>query len=133
MMPAVPRSPDPLTLARRLAVVMSGGVAAISALVWGPRGLLAAVVGTGLSLINVWALGRMATRAVAAVGVVGPQAATAQLSGALGAKTTILLVSVWMVTRGGQMEILPLALGLLVSVFSLLGAGLWSAASAREE
>jgi hypothetical protein len=97
------------------------------ALGWGRAGLLAAALGTGLSLINVWALRRFAARAVANVAVLGAGAASAQLTAALGAKTMVLLGAVWVIGRGGTLAMLPFACGLMVAVFALLGAGLWSA------
>lgn len=125
------RRPDTLTLARRFAVVVGGAVAAFSAVRWGALGLLAAALGAGLSAINLWALERFAAHAVATVSVEGPQVATTRLTAALGAKSVVLMTSVWVVNRGGWLETVPFALGLMVSVFSLLGAGLASAA--REE
>ena len=124
------RTAEPLALALGLAVVIGGGVLALSALGWGRAGLAAAAAGTVLSLLNVWALARFALRAMAQATAIGPHTATAQLTAALGAKTVVLFTAVWVLTRSGRLETLPFALGLMVSVFSLLGAGLWSAARA---
>jgi hypothetical protein len=122
---------DPLGRARALAVVVGGGVLVSGALGWGRAGLVAAALGTALSLVNVWALHRFARRAVASVALAGPAAASAQLSSALGVKTAMLLASVWLVARSGSLATVPFALGLLVAVFALLGAGLLSALHAR--
>jgi hypothetical protein len=99
-------------------VVAAGGLG------WGRPGLVAAALGTVLSLGNVWALHRFAVRAVAAVPALGPAAASAQLTGALAAKTMVLLLCLWLLGRAGGLAMVPLGLGLLVSVFALLGAGL---------
>jgi hypothetical protein len=37
------------------------------------------------------------------------------------------LTASWMLIRLGNLETLPFGLGFLVSIFSLLGAGLWTA------
>jgi hypothetical protein len=118
---------DPLGRAPALAAVIGGAVLAGGALGWGRPGLLAAALGTGLSLLNVWVLRRFAARAVEAVSATGPAAASSQLTAALGAKTMVLLTCVWLLGRAAALETVPFAFGLLVSVFALLGAGLWSA------
>jgi len=122
---------DTLTLARGLAVVACGAALAAGALGWGRPGLLAAAAGVALSLINVWALERMAARAVGRVAELGAGAAAAQLTSALGAKTMVLLGAVFVLARLARLEALPFALGLMVSVASLLGAGLVSARRAE--
>jgi hypothetical protein len=43
----------------------------------------------------------------------------------------LLFTAVWVLTRSVRLESVPFALGLLVSVFSLLGAGLLAAARAH--
>jgi hypothetical protein len=107
--------------------VIGGAVLVGGALGWGRPGLLAAAVGTVLSLLNVWVLRRLAVRAVAAVPATGPSAASSQLTAVLGAKTIVLLTCVGLLGRAADLETVPFAFGLLVSVFALLGAGLWSA------
>jgi hypothetical protein len=120
-------STDPIALARGLAVVGSGAVLILAALGWGRPGLVAAALGAGLSILNTWALARLANRAAARAAAQEPHTATVQLTSALGAKTAVLLTAVWVLTRGGKLALTPFAMGLLVSVVSLLGAGLWSA------
>jgi hypothetical protein len=127
MMALVQRTADPLARAGGLAIVVGGAVLVAGALGWGRAGLVAAALGTALSMLNVWALRRFAVQAIANVALTGPSAASAQLTSALGAKTVVLLAMVWLVARGGSLAMAPFALGLLVSVFALLGAGLWSA------
>jgi hypothetical protein len=126
MIAPTPRTADPLARARGIALVVGGAVLVSGALGWGRAGLVAAALGTALSLVNVWALHRFAVRAVASVALAGPAAASAQLTSALGAKTVVLLTAVWLIARGGSLATVPFALGLLVAVFALLGAGLWS-------
>jgi hypothetical protein len=130
-MTAHPQKTDPLALARGLALVIGGGVLALAAARWGRAGAAAAAAGTLLSLANVWALARFAMRAMGQAAAGGPHTATAQLTAALGAKTALLLGAVWALTRSGRLQVLPFGLGLMVSVFALLGAGLWSAARAE--
>ena len=121
------RTAEPLALARSLAVVGSGAVLILAALAWGRGGLIAAGLGASLSIVNAWAMARFADRAAARAAAQEPHAATAQLTAALGAKSAVLLTAVWVLTRSGKIAIAPLALGLMVSVLSLLGAGLWTA------
>src|SRR4051812_29803213 len=118
---------EPLARAPAFALVIGGGVLAGGALGWGCAGGVAAAMGTALSGVNVWTLRRFAVRAVASVAVEGPAAASSQLTAALGAKTVVLFTCVWVLGRAAALEAVPFAFGLLVSVFALLGAGLWSA------
>ena len=127
MMAPIQRTADPLSRAGGLAIVVGGAVLVSGALGWGRAGLVAAALGTALSLLNVWALRRFAVSAIANVALAGPSAASARLSSELGAKTVVLLTVVWLIARNGSLAMVPFALGLLVAVFALLGAGLWSA------
>ena len=117
--------------ARGLAIVVGGAVVIASALAWGMPGLVAAAVGSTLSIINVFVLTRFASRAVAIAAAGGPNTAIVRLTSALGAKTIALLVIVWVICKTSHLALLPLALGLLVTVICLLGAGLVT--SLREE
>jgi hypothetical protein len=110
--------------ARGLTIVVGGAVVVLSALAWGAQGLAAAAVGAGLSVINVFVLTRFARQAVAVAVAGGPNTAIVRLMSALGAKTIVLLTIVWLVCKSPGLRILPLGLGLLVTVFSLLAAGL---------
>jgi hypothetical protein len=121
---------DPVARAYGLAVVIGGAVMVAGALVWGRAGLIAATVGTVLSMVNIWALARLARQAVAqAAG--GEGAAPAPLTAALTAKTAVLLSVVLVLTRTGRIETTPFALGLLVSAFAFLGMGAWTALKAE--
>jgi hypothetical protein len=110
--------------ARGLTIVVGGAVVVLSALAWGAAGLASAAVGAGLSVINVFLLTRFARQAVAVAADGGPNTAIVGLMSALGAKTIVLLTIVWLVCKSPGLRVLPLGLGLLVTVFSLLGAGL---------
>jgi hypothetical protein len=112
--------------ARGLAIVVGGGVVVASALAWGLAGLAAAGVGAALSIANVFVLTRFARQAMEVAAAGGPNTAIVRLTSILGAKTIALLGIVWAVCKAGRLQTLPLALGLLVTVISLLGAGLAS-------
>jgi hypothetical protein len=113
--------------ARGLSIVMGGAVVLLSALAWGTPGLVAAAVGTALSVANVWLLTRFARQAMDVAAAGGPNTAIVRLTSTLGIKTIVLLTIVWVITNSTSLPILPLALGLLVTVFCLLGAGLLTA------
>jgi hypothetical protein len=110
--------------ARGLSIVVGGAVVVASALAWGTKGLVAAAVGSALSVINVFVLTRFAQKAVAVAAAGGPNTAIVRLTSALGAKTIVLLTVVWALCKTSRLALLPLALGLLVTVFCLLAAGL---------
>jgi len=118
----VPILNDAWTLAPALAIV----VVVASGFAWGPRGLVAAALGSLLSLGNVWLLYRMGKKAVARAESEGGQEALSPLQIGLGAKTVALMLAVALLTRVGGLhtETAPLALGLLVSVLALIAAGL---------
>jgi len=122
---------DLLGRARGLAVVTGGGVMTASALAWGVAGLEAAAVGAALSVVNVWALTRFAQSAVLQAAAGGPSTAIVRLTSALGAKTALFLTVVWLIGKNAHLQLLPFTLGLLVSVFCLLGAGLVTALRAE--
>jgi hypothetical protein len=117
--------------ARGLAIVVGGAVVLASAFAWGVPGLAAAAVGAALSVANVFVLTRFASRAVAVAAGGGPNTAIVRLTSALGAKTIVLLAIVWILCKSTRLLVLPLALGLLVTVICLLAAGLVT--SLREE
>ena len=110
--------------ARGLAIAVGGAVVVLSTLAWGTPGLTASALGATLSVINVFVLTRFARQAVAVAAAGGPNTAIVRLTSALGAKTIVLLTAVWVLLKSTKLLVLPLALGLLVTVFCLLGAGL---------
>jgi len=119
-----PSTTDLEARARGLALVVGGGVVVLSALAWGMPGLVAAAVGSTLSVVNVFVLTRFARQAVVVAAAGGPNTAIVRLTSALGAKTIVLLTIVWLLCKSTRLHVLPLAIGLLVTVFCLLGAGL---------
>jgi hypothetical protein len=130
MSPQTTALDDPSDLearARGLALVVGGAVVTASALAWGAPGLRAAAVGSALSVANVWALTRFARQAMTVAAAGGPNTAIVRLTSALGAKTIVLLTILWVLGKSAHLLLLPLALGLLVTVICLLGAGLLSA------
>ncbi len=116
--------------ARGLAIVVGGGVVIASALAWGMAGFVASAVGTTLSIANVFVLTRFARRATALAADGAPNTAIVQLTASLAAKTAVMIGALIIVLRTTRLQTLPLALGLLVTVICLLGAGL---ANARAE
>jgi hypothetical protein len=121
---------EPLALARPLAVLFGLIVVAWAGLVWGPAGTLAAGIGALMSVGNVWVLARLGARAIRESGS-EPSAATASVAAsrlhvALGTKTIILLALVAFLSNQGwaSLAMTPFALGLLVTVFALIAAGL---------
>ena len=127
------RSLEPLLLARPLALILALGLVGATASWGGRRAALAALLGSGLSFINVWVLGRLAARARVQVGQQGPLAAGSGLQAALGVKTIVLLFTVALVAGvgGAGLPPVPFGLGLLVTSFALLLAGLTTALGDR--
>ena len=124
-----PAATEPLALARPLALLIGAAVVAWAGIGWGPPGTLAAGIGVVISLANVWVLERLGARAVREVAE--PDAATAtkaavRLQAALAGKTIVLLALVALAAKVGLTgaTLTPFTLGLLVSVFALLAAGL---------
>jgi hypothetical protein len=113
--------------ARGLSIVVGGVVVTASALAWGLPGLRAAGVGTLISVLNVFLLTRFARQAISAAETGDASEAAGRLNGALGFKTIGLLAAVWCLSRLTHLETLPLALGLLVTAFCLVAAGLITA------
>ncbi len=126
---------EPLALAGLLAIGLSAAVVLGSGLIWGRAGALAAGQGGVLSIINLFALERLASRAARRAHMVGGGAAAAGLQAALSAKTALLLVAIILVARAGAAgpTLLPFALGLMVTVFALLAAGLRTALARPSE
>ena len=124
-----PAATEPLALARPLALLIGAAVVAWGGMVWGPAGTLAAAIGVVISLANVWVLERLGARAVRDVAEPDADKATqaaSRLQLALTGKTIILLALVALVTNRGLVgaTMTPFTIGLLVSVFALVAAGL---------
>jgi hypothetical protein len=135
-MPPQKKTPnrEPLAVAGLFAIGLAGAAVVGAGLHWGRPGVSAAGQGALLSLINLFALERLASRAARRATLVGGGAAAAGLQAALSAKTAILLVAIILVARGGAAgpTLLPFALGLMVSVFALLLAALVTAFQADD-
>ena len=135
--PTSRRPLEPLTLARPLALGLAVVVTVSAGLAWGQSGTLAALCGSALSLVNVTVLQRMAVRAarqVEVMGVAASRTAASGLQAALAAKTVVLLTVVALLSGSvghGRLST-PFGLGLLVSVFALILAGLVAAARDQE-
>jgi hypothetical protein len=133
--PTSRRPLEPLTLARPLALGLAVVVTVSAGLAWGQSGTLAALCGSALSLVNVTMLQRMAVRATRQVEVTGAsRSAASGLQAALAAKTVVLLTVVALLSGSvghGRLST-PFGLGLLVSVFALILAGLVAAARDQE-
>ena len=119
-------SHEPLVLARPLALGIGAAVIAWSGIGWGRAGTVAALLGVVVSLANVWVLERLGARAMREATGAHPVHAAARLQVALGAKTIILLALVALLAQKGPagLAMTPFTIGLLVSVFSLVAAGL---------
>lgn len=113
---------------RRLSAVtrthlLVGAVAAcLSGWAWGPRGLAAAVAGVALGLANLWAIQRLAARAVFAAEAGTPSAA-GRLAAGLLLKMAGLFVVAWLAIRVLDLGVLPFALGFSALVVALVISG----------
>ena len=117
-------------LARPLALALAALVITGAGLQWGLGGAVAALVGSALSVVNVLVLQRLALRAARATLAEGAATAVRGLQAALAAKTVVLLTTVALLggSVGAGRLSTPFGLGLLVSVFALILAGLYAAA-----
>jgi hypothetical protein len=118
---------EPLVLARPLAVLFGVAMVAAAGLRWGVRGTVAAGLGAAVSIANVFLMARLGKRAQSEAAAADPTRAAARLNAALGAKTiTLLLLVIFLAQVGpvGPQATTPFALGLLVTVFALIAAGL---------
>jgi hypothetical protein len=107
-------------------------VTAFAGLVWGGSGTMAAGVGALLACINLWAIRRLAGRAVrrAALGETGQ---ASWLVAALGAKMLLLFALVWVAIRIYNLALVPFAIGISVLPISLVFSGLWLSTTAGEQ
>jgi hypothetical protein len=99
-------------------------VTALSGLVWGESGAVAAGVGASLACINLWVIRRLAGRAVRRAAA-GDKGQAAWLIAALSAKMMILFALVWVAIRIYNLALVPFAIGISVLPISLVFAGLW--------
>ena len=113
-------------------LVLGAALTAVSGLLWGAGGMLAAGVGAALACLNFWAIARLGRRAVRRVeaGVGGGTAVA--LAVGLVLKMTVLFALVWVAVRVIKLQALPFALGISVFVFSILLVGLGSKSAGHE-
>jgi hypothetical protein len=101
-------------------------VVAVAGLAWGVTGTIAAALGTLVSIGNVWLMAGLGQRAQREARADDPNRAASRLHAALSAKTIILLALVAFISQRGPIgpSLTPFTLGLLVTVFALIAAGL---------
>ncbi len=121
-----------LATAARLHLVLGVSVACLCGLLWGLRGFLSAGCGAALSAGNLWAVRRLAGKAVRAAGSGDSSAAMNALIVSLMVKMIALFALVWFAIRALKVELMPFTLGLLVFVVALVGAGMWQKPGADE-
>jgi ATP synthase I chain len=122
----------PLAAIEKTNLVLALAVTALGGLVWGKSGLLAAGVGAALACVNLWAIHRLAARAMARAAA-GANAQAAGLMAALGGKMLILFALVWVAIRVYHLALVPFAIGISVLPVSLVMAGLWIGSTAGEQ
>jgi len=122
----------PLAAIEKTNLVLAVAVTALGGLVWGKSGLLAAGAGAALACLNLWAIHRLAARAMARAAV-GATAQAAGLMAALGGKMLILFALVWVAIRVYHLALVPFAIGISVHPVSLVMAGLWIGSTAGEQ
>jgi hypothetical protein len=107
-------------------------VTALSGLVWGSPGAVAAGVGALLACLNLYVIRRLAGRAVRRAAA-GDQGQATWLLAALGAKMMILFALVWVAIRIYNLALVPFAIGISVLPISLVFSGLWLSSTAGEQ
>ena len=122
----------PLAAIEKTNLVLALAVTALGGLVWGKAGLLGAGVGAALACINLWAIHRLAARAIERAAA-GATAQAAGLVAALGVKMMILFALVWVAIRVYNLALVPFAIGISVLPVSLVMAGLWIGSTAGEQ
>ncbi len=113
-------------------VILGALVTALSGLVWGKSGVLAAGTGALIACVNLWAIRRLAGRAVQRAAA-GDKGQAPMLVAALGAKMMVLFALVWLAIRIYNLAVVPFAIGISVLPISLVFSGLWLASTAGEQ
>ena len=122
----------PLAAIEKTNLALALAVTALGGVVWGRAGLLAAGVGAALACINLWAIHRLAARAIERAAA-GATAQAAGLVAALGVKMMILFALVWVAIRVYNLALVPFAIGISVLPVSLVMVGLWIGSTAGEQ
>lgn len=124
---------DSLDKITRANLVLGAAVTAVSGLLWGAHGMLAAGVGAALACLNFAAITRLGRRAVRRVeGGGGGAGQGLALAAGLLLKMTALFAMVWVAVRILKLQVMPFALGMSVFVFSILLVGLGTRPSGNE-
>jgi hypothetical protein len=107
-------------------------VTVLSGVAWGPPGVIAAGAGALLACINLYAIRRLAGRAVERAAA-GDSGQASWLVAALGVKMIILFALVWVAIRVYNLALVPFAIGISILPVSLVFAGLWIGSTAGEQ
>lgn len=113
-------------------VILGALVTSLSGLVWGKSGVVAAGTGALIACVNLWAIRRLAGRAVQRAAA-GDKGQAPMLLAALGAKMMVLFALVWLAIRIYNLAVVPFAIGISVLPISLVFSGLWLASTAGEQ
>jgi len=111
--------------------IMAIAVTALAGILWGKSGVVGAGAGALLACINLWAIRRLAARAVARAAA-GDKGQAPWLVAALGAKMMVLFGLVWLAIRVYNLAPVPFAIGISVLPISLVFSGLWLSSTAGE-
>jgi hypothetical protein len=125
-------SSKPLGAIEKTNLVLALAVTALGGLVWGKAGLCAAGVGAALACLNLWAIHRLAAKAIARAAA-GATAAATGLVAAMGGKMLILFALVWVAIRVYNLALVPFAIGISILPVSLVMAGLWIGSTMGEQ
>ena len=125
-------SSKPLGAIEKTNLVLALAVTALGGLVWGKAGFWAAGVGAALACLNLWAIHRLAAKAIARAAA-GATAAATGLVAAMGGKMLILFALVWVAIRVYNLALVPFAIGISILPVSLVMAGLWIGSTVGEQ
>jgi hypothetical protein len=125
-------SNKPLGAIEKTNLVLALAVTALGGLVWGKAGFWAAGAGAALACLNLWAIHRLAAKAIARAAA-GATAAATGLVAAMGGKMLILFALVWVAIRVYNLALVPFAIGISILPVSLVMAGLWIGSTMGEQ
>jgi hypothetical protein len=125
-------SSKPLGAIEKTNLVLALAVTALGGLVWGKAGFWAAGAGAALACLNLWAIHRLAAKAIARAAA-GATAAATGLVAAMGGKMLILFALVWVAIRVYNLALVPFAIGISILPVSLVMAGLWIGSTMGEQ
>ena len=125
-------SSKPFGVIEKTNLVLALAVTALGGLVWGKAGFWAAGVGAALACLNLWAIHRLAAKAIARAAA-GATAAATGLVAAMGGKMLILFALVWVAIRVYNLALVPFAIGISILPVSLVMVGLWIGSTMGEQ